>query len=196
MGALILYLGCTVGSAVECLRQAPTQLIVQDKVQQILQHARESGNFNNSSYIMKNAEEFWAESSQAWFEATVRTDVTSGLRSRWELAERLPQMAALMLVVYGRNEWLYPHTAPKQFARAPPDCAGRPLEEVEVKIAEGLSQSPEQVHKLAQTGAGSAHSAPPRESDQWPKNKDELLQKGKQASTFLRGKLKKFMREH
>ena len=60
------------------------------------------------------------KSTQAWFEATVRTDVTDGLRTRWQLAERDPELAVLMLRVYGRNEWLYSDT---QSWQVPAACA-------------------------------------------------------------------------
>lgn len=46
------------------------------------------------------------------FEATVRKDVTSSLRTRQEILNREPDLAKLMLWVYGDSDWLYPDTAP------------------------------------------------------------------------------------
>lgn len=78
--------------------------------------ARESGAYNNSSYIMANESEYWAEASQAWFNATVRTDVTSGLTTREALKARDPRLAAVMARVWGDGAWRYPLTAPCPFA--------------------------------------------------------------------------------
>ena len=75
---------------------------------------------------------------QAWFEATVRSDVTDGLRTRAEMAQRAPELAAFMLHVYGHNTWLYPQTAPKPFLNKAPRCANTPLDEIESSIANAL----------------------------------------------------------
>lgn len=96
---------------------------VQAEVKQLHSDARASGRWDNSAYIMSNAQEFFAEATQAWFEATVRTDVTSGLRTKHELHRRDPALAAFMLRVYGGNDWVFPDTAPGRFSRAPPKCA-------------------------------------------------------------------------
>lgn len=80
----------------------------------IFEKARASGNYNNKAYLMENSEEFWAETSQAWFEATLREDVTSGLRTKQEILDREPALAKLMLQVYGDTDWLYSDSAPRQ----------------------------------------------------------------------------------
>ena len=46
----------------------------------------ERGVVSGESYMGSNASEYWAESAQAWFEATVRCDVNCGLNTREELA--------------------------------------------------------------------------------------------------------------
>lgn len=50
-------------------------------------------------YMLENADEYWAEGSQAWFGATVRTDVNSGINTRQLLQEHDPQLSQLMLQV-------------------------------------------------------------------------------------------------
>lgn len=49
--------------------------------------------------MMENADEYFAEASQAWFGATVRTDVNSGAHTRRLLQERDPGLAELLLQV-------------------------------------------------------------------------------------------------
>jgi len=61
---------------------------------------------------MANAEEYFAEMSQAWFEATVRTDVTSGVITRKELKKRDPRLAKLMRTIWGNGRWRYLDDAP------------------------------------------------------------------------------------
>lgn len=79
---------------------------------------------------MENSEEFWAETSQAWFEATLREDVTSGLRTKQQILEREPELAQLMLRVYGDTDWLYCDSAHRQLycksgGRKPPEKVQR-----------------------------------------------------------------------
>jgi len=50
-------------------------------------------------YMMENADEYWAEATQAWFGATVRTDVNSGINTRSLLQERDPELAQLLAQV-------------------------------------------------------------------------------------------------
>ncbi|KAF8071143.1 GPA3 [Scenedesmus sp. PABB004] len=66
-------------------------------------------------YAMENADEYWAEGTQAWFGATARTDVNGGVSSRAALRRRDPQLAALLQRVYGRNPWQYVGTCPGSF---------------------------------------------------------------------------------
>jgi len=63
--------------------------------------ARRSNAYDLTSYCMQNADEYWAEMTQAWFRATRRRDVTSGVTSREELIGRDPRLAAIMVGVYG-----------------------------------------------------------------------------------------------
>ena len=59
-------------------------------------NASESGEFDNESYMMSNAEEFWAEGAQAWFHASMRSDVNCGINTRDGVIERVPELAALV----------------------------------------------------------------------------------------------------
>jgi hypothetical protein len=50
-------------------------------------------------YMMDNADEYWAEGCQSWFDATVRSDVNSGINTRQKLKAHDPQFAALLTEV-------------------------------------------------------------------------------------------------
>lgn len=63
--------------------------------------------YNPAAYDMVNEDEYWAEGTQAWFDATVRRDATSGITTREELLRRDPELAALMKEVFGANPWRY-----------------------------------------------------------------------------------------
>lgn len=64
-------------------------------------------------YMFSNAEEFWANGTQAWFEAIGRTDVNMGITTRAQLREMEPNLAAIMEEVYGNGDWRYLQTCPK-----------------------------------------------------------------------------------
>lgn len=51
--------------------------------------------------MMENADEYWAEGVQTWFDATVRTDVNSGINTRDKLKAHDPGFAALLAEVGG-----------------------------------------------------------------------------------------------
>lgn len=53
--------------------------------------------------MMDNADEYWAEGCQSWFDATVRSDVNSGINTRQKLKTHDPDFAALLTEV-GRKE--------------------------------------------------------------------------------------------
>lgn len=87
---------------------------VQAEEARIFEKARASGKYEASSYMMENTEEFWAEASQAWFEATLREDVTSGLRTKQQVLDREPELAQLLIKVYGDTDWLYSSAAVRE----------------------------------------------------------------------------------
>lgn len=68
---------------------------------------------NSSLYMFSNAEEFWANGTQAWFGAIGRTDVNMGITTRAKLREMEPSLAAIMEEVYGDGDWRYLQTCPK-----------------------------------------------------------------------------------
>ena len=39
------------------------------------QEAKQAGLYQSDIYMMENADEYWAEATQSWFDATVRTGV-------------------------------------------------------------------------------------------------------------------------
>ncbi|GLC50836.1 hypothetical protein PLESTB_000437300 [Pleodorina starrii] len=84
-------------------------------IKQLYDKAYCSGLYDKASYIMENEEEYWAEGTQAWFDATLRDDVTSGVNTREKLKMRDPGLAAVMTRVYGDGPWRYPHDSPAPF---------------------------------------------------------------------------------
>ncbi|KAL6778339.1 hypothetical protein ACKKBG_A17815 [Auxenochlorella protothecoides x Auxenochlorella symbiontica] len=77
--------------------------------------AEKRGTYVKGSYIISNPGEYWAEASQAWFEATMRDDVTSGLKTRDAVKRADPWLASLLTRVYGDGPWRYWHTCPRPF---------------------------------------------------------------------------------
>ncbi|GMH39560.1 hypothetical protein BSKO_07458 [Bryopsis sp. KO-2023] len=77
--------------------------------------AYHGGTYDNSSYIMFDEEEYWAEGTQAWFEATIREDVTSGINTREKLKAHDPLLASLMVEAYGDGSWRYQDDSPAKF---------------------------------------------------------------------------------
>lgn len=107
---------------------------------------------------MSNKQEFFAEATQAWFEATVRTDVTSGLRTKHELYQRDPELAAFMLRVYGSNDWVYPDTAPGKLRGQAPRGTRVTTAEIQKRLrAAGHDAT---VAQGADNGVSAAASAP------------------------------------
>ena len=79
-------------------------------------HAAARYDARNACYAMSNADEYWAEGTQAWFDATARVDVNGGVNSRDALCERDADLAALMVEVYGEGGgWRYTHDCPGAF---------------------------------------------------------------------------------
>lgn len=68
--------------------------------------------YDPQSYCMENEDEYWAEMSQAWFGATRRKDVTSGVTTRLQVMERDPRLAAVMLRVWGNSPGRWQWAAP------------------------------------------------------------------------------------
>lgn len=52
--------------------------------------------------------EYWAEGTQAWFDASLRDDVNDGINTREKLWKHDPELASLLQDVYGKkNKWKY-----------------------------------------------------------------------------------------
>ena len=58
-------------------------------------------------YMGSCADEYWAEGTQSWFDATVRTDVNGGVNTRTKLRAHDPALALLLASVYGDGSWRF-----------------------------------------------------------------------------------------
>ena len=62
------------------------------------------GLYPASIYMTANSEEYWAEGTQAWFDATIRRDVNGGSNTRASLKAHDPELAAVLERVYGQGQ--------------------------------------------------------------------------------------------
>ncbi|KAG2498106.1 hypothetical protein HYH03_003864 [Edaphochlamys debaryana] len=95
-------------------------------IKQLYDAAYRAGLYDREAYIMENEDEYWAEGTQAWFHATIRTDVTGGVTTRDKLKARDPGLAAMMARAYGDGPWRYPHDSPGQFRERSPSRTADP----------------------------------------------------------------------
>lgn len=77
------------------------------KIKESYNAAMRNNLYNRQSYVALNPEEYWAETSQAWFHATTRTDVTSGITTRDALMKHDPRLAVIMYEVWGHGPWRF-----------------------------------------------------------------------------------------
>jgi hypothetical protein len=63
--------------------------------------AMKAGLYPKDIYMARNAGEYWAEGTQAWFGVTLRADVNAGVNTREKLKEHDPRLASLLEKVYG-----------------------------------------------------------------------------------------------
>jgi hypothetical protein len=63
--------------------------------------AIKEGLYPKDIYMARDAGEYWAEGSQAWFGVTLRTDVNAGVNTREKLEAHDPRLAAILEKVYG-----------------------------------------------------------------------------------------------
>lgn len=63
--------------------------------------------YDRRSYVASNPEEYWAEMTQAWFYATVRDDVTSGVTTREAILRHDPRLSAVLYQVWGNGSWRF-----------------------------------------------------------------------------------------
>ena len=66
--------------------------------------------YSRESYMGSCAEEYWAEGTQSWFDATARYDVNETLNTRARLRRHDPQLAALLRAAYGDGAWRFTQT--------------------------------------------------------------------------------------
>ena len=57
--------------------------------------------------MVADDKEYWAEGTQAWFDASLRDDVNDGINTRAKLKQHDPELASLLREVYGKNKWTY-----------------------------------------------------------------------------------------
>ena len=69
--------------------------------------AMKRGLYPPSCYMGSNADEYWAEGTQAWFDATVREDVNACVNSRSRLKAHDPALALLLKHAYGDGPWRF-----------------------------------------------------------------------------------------
>jgi hypothetical protein len=66
----------------------------------------------NPVYASSNEQEYWAEGAQAWFgHANPRN--SGGVRTRDDVKQKDPQLAALLTEIYGDGPWRYHKTTAK-----------------------------------------------------------------------------------
>ncbi len=70
-------------------------------VEAAYRNARDRGLYPAGIYMMANSAEYWAEGTQAWFDATIRSDVNGGLNTRAKLKTHDPDLAAVLERVFG-----------------------------------------------------------------------------------------------
>jgi len=83
------------------------------EVHRAYEQARAKGVYSLECYMMANADEYWAEGVQAWFHATAREDVNSGIKDRELLRLHDAPLAAILEQTFGAsNKWRYTDDCP------------------------------------------------------------------------------------
>uniref|UniRef100_A0A383VWG0 von Hippel-Lindau disease tumour suppressor beta domain-containing protein n=1 Tax=Tetradesmus obliquus TaxID=3088 RepID=A0A383VWG0_TETOB len=134
-------------------------------VHSLFEQAQHQKLYDPECYMMDNADEYFAEASQAWFGATVRCDVNSGINTRQKLQQHDPGLAELLLKVYGNNCWCYTDTSPGVFTGQPPragvgssDSSGTLQQQLAGCAAAALQPAAGGVLPRAMLGHGSPHA--------------------------------------
>ena len=68
-----------------------------------------AGEEGTPCYMATNADEYWAEGTQSWFDATMRRDVNAGVNCRARLQAHDPALALLLAHAYGEGAWRFTH---------------------------------------------------------------------------------------
>lgn len=93
------------------MRPQVMNLGLSDEMRALVQHcyseAVARGLYPEGCYTISCAEEYFAEGTQAWFDATMRTDVNGGLNTREKLRTHDPALALVLLSAYGDGDWRF-----------------------------------------------------------------------------------------
>eukprot|EP00955_Chlamydomonas_euryale_P100593 365296-Chlamydomonas_euryale.AAC.1 len=98
------------------------------------------GMYTPGIYMISNADEYWAEGCQSWFDATVRTDVNDGHNTRESICSHDPRLAGLLMQAFGNTAWRYPVDCPKPLMNWSEHCKHKA--NLTGKLAETLEAVP------------------------------------------------------
>lgn len=68
------------------------------------------GLYSPGCYMASCPEEYWAEGTQSWFDATARVDVNCGVNTREKLRRHDPALGLLLFGAYGDGSWRFTQT--------------------------------------------------------------------------------------
>ena len=77
---------------------------LREAIETAYSRAKEKKLFPKESYMMADAQEYWAEATQAWFNVTARKDVNGGYNTRDKIRSRDLALSALLQEVYGDTQ--------------------------------------------------------------------------------------------
>ncbi len=75
---------------------------LQADIEAAYKSAQEKNLYPKTCYMMADSQEYWAEGTQAWFNATVRSDVNGGINTREKIQAHDPKLSELLNKVYGK----------------------------------------------------------------------------------------------
>jgi hypothetical protein len=68
------------------------------------QNASDKSLYPSGIYMIRDAQEYWAEGTQVWFAATRRSDVNGGFNTRDTLRDHDPKLAEMLERVWGKTQ--------------------------------------------------------------------------------------------
>ncbi len=77
---------------------------LKENIENAYKSAKEKNLYPKTCYMMADSQEYWAEGTQAWFNATVRLDVNGGINTREKIKKHDPDLAKILDKVYGETE--------------------------------------------------------------------------------------------
>ena len=78
--------------------------VVEDAILDAFAAAKTRPDLDQECYMLCNPAEYWAEGVQAWFHATVRTDVNSGINTRQRVWDQDRSLAIILSLVFGSDD--------------------------------------------------------------------------------------------